>query len=333
MEKLVVRSGVVGVALALVACGGSPAQQDAGVQGDGGSTPDAGNECPLAATATLPLATTGTVAMPEAAPADFACAGTRVAPTPGADISYTFNATFFSLGGASRSTRVWFFPDNMVRDTCDPAVCQEIMTDTATGSAAVHGPASAWYAYRVFAHAGPTSSTTVMDSAQYNEAAPDVAGGTVTGNVVAQQTIDLIPAVFGYERAPGTTLLAGRVFDCAGDPIRGAVFRIYEGGAPICDGTLTTETHLAYFDGNETPDGTATYTNVDGLYAAINVPIPADPTSLVRVEAWGRTAAGDPASGRRLGCEAIRVITNAVTIVNIGPLRSDYPVGHPCAGL
>src|SRR5262245_50584781 len=102
--------GMSCVVLALSACGG------------GGST-DAGAD--TGGAAALPLLSIGTVAMPEAMPADYSCMGTRTEPAAGADISVDMNLVFFgSDGEQARSTRVWFFPDNIIQDTCMPP-CQD----------------------------------------------------------------------------------------------------------------------------------------------------------------------------------------------------------------
>jgi hypothetical protein len=280
-----------------------------------------------------PTLTIGTISNPTERMADYSCLGTRTEPAAGADVSITMNLVFFaSEGEPARNARVWFFPDNVIEDTCT-APCQEVMSSMDFGRATVTARAGGWYAYRVFARPGPTFSTQVVDSAQYNEQAPAAAGGSIDANAVSEQTVRLIPTVFGYTRLPGTTLLAGTVQDCAEEPVRGATFRVYDGATMIMEGALATDTHFAYFNGMETPDADARFTNVDGLYSGVNVPLATSGSNLLRVEAWGRISDGDPEEGVRVGCEAIRVLPDAVTIVNLGPTRSDYPAGHPCAGL
>lgn len=311
--------GLASIALA-IGCGGSPSSPDSGtITGDGGTSFPPG----------IPTLTTGTMAMPAAAPADYACRGTSTEPTAGEDIDITMNLLFFGDATPARNVHAWFFPDNVVRDTCDPAVCQDITSSMDTGIAPVSARANGWYAYRVFARPGATPGATVVDSVQYNEPAPAAAGGSIDGNAVSLQTVNLIPAVLGFPRQPGTSLMAGTVIDCEGDLVVGALIRVFSGDTEIAEGPANPDPHYRYFNGDSTPDGEALWTNADGLFAAVNIPVPDDATSQLRIEAWGRpTAADEPI---RLGCEAVRVLADAVTIINVGPLRSDYGAGHPCA--
>jgi hypothetical protein len=310
-REIACRLAVLGIALAL-GCGG----------GGGGGSLDGGMALEL------PPLTTGTMAAPNTSPADYTCRGSRVEPARGAWIPIRFNLVFFGRdGGPARSTRIWFFPDNVVTDTCG-AGCIEVTTSSDDGSAMVMAYAGGWYAYRVFGRMGPTAATTVVDSVQYNKVAPTTAGGSAEGSAVSQSTLNLIPAVLGFPRQPGTALLAGRVEDCTETPVYGAIVRVFEGDREIAEGPANPDPHFRYFNGDRTPDGEQPHTHVDGLYAAVNIPLPASPETLLRVEAWGRPQGAD--APVRIGCESIRVLADAVSIVNLGPERSDYPPGHPC---
>lgn len=44
-----------------------------------------------------------------------------------------------------------------------------------------------------------------------------------------------------------------------------------------------------------------------------------------------RGVVADGTAPQLLGCEAIPTNTDTVGVVSIGPLRADYPAGHPCA--
>jgi hypothetical protein len=79
----------------------------------------------------------------------------------------------------------------------------------------------------------------------------------------------------------------------------------------------------------ENPDNSSLFTQVDGLYATANISAPSTGFETIRVEGWGVPAEGGEV--QRLGCEAVGIYENGVSIVNIGPLRNDYPAGHPCA--
>ncbi|MFN7699152.1 MAG: hypothetical protein ACK5U8_14725 [Deltaproteobacteria bacterium] len=322
--------------VASAACGGGSGN-DAGAGGvdafvASGEDASGGFACPIpASSGGCVVTTTGEMGM---TPADFSCLGTRRAPEPGAAAMVNFRLSVFgSDGQVARNTRVQLFADNQIRDTCEAPLCQEFTTSMADGTATgitVNG--RGWYAYRVFQNSsGSTAATRYTDSVQYNEN-PPAAGGEIVGNAVAFSTLDLIPLSLGLEREPGTTILAGRVQDCEGSDVGGAFVRAF-----LADGTEVLDAgeassigpHYRYFrrigeDSN--PSNEQPYTNFEGLYAALNIPVSED---LVRVETWGRRE-GD-ASPVLLGCEAVRTLANGVTIINVQPLRSDYASGHPCA--
>lgn len=315
------RAGVVAIAGALaigVGCGGGGGDPDAG--GGGGDGGEVSN---------LPVLSTGTMSMPATGSPDYACLGSATQPTAGAAVDTTLELRDFESDAPVSNTRVWLFRDNAIGEACDAPVCTELMTD-ASGNATVSLPADGWYAYRVFPRMGPTAAMTVIDSIQYNEPAPPTAGRAVTANSVSQGTLNLIPAVLGILRAPGTALLAGRVEDCGETPVYGAEVRVYDGATRIAEGPLANDPHYRYFNGDSFPSDSGEHTHADGLYVGVQIPVPASPDARLRIEAWGRLAESD-AQPRRIGCEAVRVLADAVTIVNIGPERSDYGAGHPCA--
>lgn len=309
---------VLGVS-ALLGCPTPTPREDSGM---------GGTDAPIVETETPPL-TTGTPSNPTEAPAVFGCVGTATGPMPGADVDFTLQLRGFGSGDEVRGARMHFFPDNLPTLDCTGS-CIEVTTDM-MGNAAVTAPANGWYAYHVFFRMGGSAGSTYVDSVQINEPAPAASGGTTEGNAVSAGTLALIPAVItGVARPAGTALIAGRVDDCAGDPTRGATIRAYTAdGARIPsnwdDGVAP---QVRFFDGEENPDDEATYTQVDGLYAVLNLPAPEDGFEDIRIEAWGVTAEG--AEPILLGCEQVGVYADGVSIVNVGPLRNDYPAGHLC---
>lgn len=317
--------GLVGIALS---CTPAATNTDAGSTVDTGGVPTDGGGFVFP---TLPMATNGTPANPTMEVANYACLGTVTAPTPGADISYTFELRGFGSGDAVANARVFFFPDNIPSETCTGS-CVDVMTD-AMGNATVMGPANAWYAYSIFPRPGATMASTYVDSLQINEEAPATAGSRVEGNAVSVSTLNLIPAAFGFTRVPTTAIVAGQIGDCDGDQVRGGFVRLYaaDGTEYISIPDVNDAPHIQYFDGNENPDGSTTFSQVDGLYAAANIPGPATGFVPVRAEAWAVIAAG--AEPVLVGCESVGVYQDGVSIVNLGPLRMDYPTGHPCEGL
>ncbi len=322
--------------IASSACGGGSGN-DAGTPGTdafamSGEDASGGYACPIpASSGGCVVATTGETG---ASPANFACRGTQTAPTSGAETSVNFRLAVFGQDGqVARNTRVQFFADNQIRDTCEAPLCQEFTTSMSDGTAAgitVNG--GGWYAYRVFENSsGSTAATRYTDSVQYNEI-PPAAGGEIEGNAVAFSTIELIPLSLGLEREPGTTILAGRVQDCDGEDVGGAFVRAFRAdGTEILDAGETSSIgpHYRYFrriGDDSNPSNEQLFTNYEGLYAAMNIPVSDE---LVRVETWGRRDGDD--APVLLGCEAVRTLANGVTIINVQPLRSDYGTDHPCA--
>ena len=314
------------VALALGACNNPVVPADANHMGlDTGA--DAGGP----ALPTLPAAAVaGGAAM-------LGCAAT--APAPGAPISITMELDSFGQSGDTADmVDICFCPDNVLSAQALGAdvsggcgTCQHATSD-ANGRATLMANTNGWYAYRVFFHSMSAVSdrTTFLDSIQVNEPAPATVGGMVTGNAVSRLTANLISEAELITRQHGTTTIAGRVYDCHGDDVSNAIVRAFHAdGTEILEGEQTAQSHFRYFDGNQMPDSSATFTNTDGLYVVVNA-TPAMNGELIRMEAWAYTGTGTGAP-TRVGCEAVQALTDGVAIVNVGPTRTDYPAGHPCA--
>jgi len=278
----------------------------------------------------------GEVSMPGTPPngdgADRACAlaATNIRPvetTP--DIAVVMTVADFQTDAPVDNVRVQFYRDNLFPDPvggtflCE-AGCQ-MGTSGPDGTVSPFMDSSdSWYAYFIKGRMGPTSATTPVDTAQYNEAA----GAAVTGNSVSASTLAVIPTVLGLMRQSGTALVAGTFYDCNDRPVRGLVVRLFAEGADntvatddtfIPEGTRRDQPGYRYFNGSSFPSGGQPYTNIDGLFAAGNIPVAAP----IRIEAWynaGTAAAPDP---QLWGCERIRVFPDGVTIVNVRPTRSD----------
>ncbi len=317
--RLIDRASAFGLFLTLSACGGSgPSTHDAAFAPDtngldAGPTPSA-----------LPAPTQGIGTTPAA----LSCIGSATAPVGGSLIPLTMRMLSFGQDDRASDTRVCFCPDNVLSPEAIAGTgcgsCQDA-TSNAMGEISVMAQAGGWYAYRVFAHAGVTSRTTFLDSAQVNETAPASAGGTIDGNAVSALTANTIPAAELISRTSGSTTIAGRTLDCDG-PIRGAVIRAFHAdGTEILEGVNVGDPHYRFFNGTESPDANATFTAGDGLYIVANV-VPASVGELVRVETWANVDGVDAP----VGCEAISIFPDGISIINVGPGRSDYPTGHPC---
>lgn len=249
-------------------------------------------------------------------PADFACLGSRTEPAGGDDKMFTLQIREFNSDMAFEGLDVCFFPDNEVSlDSCTG----DMLTTDASGNVSVTAPEGGWYAYRVFPNEMGSASTNIQDSVQINEPVPT--GDTSDANSVSEATLGLIPVVLGFSAADDTALIAGTVQDCAEDPVYGAVVRMYDAsGALIEETPAATTPKYRYFDGDNFPSPDNQWTHVDGLYAAGNIPVPAGGTTIT-VEVWGEL----DGEFQVIGCEEVPALQNAISIINVGPLRSDGP--------
>ena len=280
---------------------------------------------------TFPVASTGETGMGTPA---LSCRGMATAPVGGAAIASTFHLTVFGglAGRPSAGTRVHLFQDNVITDTCTAPTCQEFTTD-AMGQAPAMTLSGGWYAYRVFENVtGGTDATRYTDSVQYNKLGPSAASGLAEGSAITLATINLIPLSLGLERERGTTILAGRVQDCAGTDVAGAVIRAFRpDGSEILEAPadVSTGVHFRYFRRlgmDSRPSNDQVTTNFEGLYSAINIPVL---PGRIRVEAWLKPSDGE---GPVLaGCESIQVLPNGVSTINLGGLRNDYASEDPCS--
>jgi len=305
-------AGIIGMDVGPGADGGPPAEElpPAQVGADIlGSCSGGATECQLIDPAT-------------AAPADFSCLGTVTEPAAGASIAFKLEIQDFQEDNPVPDVCVKFYADNVVppTDTCDPST--DLVSDV-SGQVDVMDEADSWYAYRIFPQTGPTPATTVVGSVQYNEPSPSAAGTVASGNSVSQATINLIPTVLGFRREAGTGVLAGTITDCGDDNVYGTRIRMYDSdGTRIEEGTSGSEPHYRYFDGDDFPNSTQPWSHIDGLFVAANLPVPADNRPIF-LELWGRLSADGPE--QLLGCESGNLFEDTVTILNLGPLRSDGP--------
>ena len=272
----------------------------------------------------LPVVSVGSSTMPMAA--DLSCLGMRTAPMAGDPAAATVTVHDFQFAmNAIANAQVNLFPDNQITDGCT-GTCIAAMTD-ASGALMATMPAGGWFAYRIGAGATSGSSTTVLTVA-YNRTAP-AAGGTIDLPSVSLSTIGLIPTLFMRTRVAGRGIVSGSIVDCAGEEIRGAEVHMFNGDTEIVGGPGAMDTFFGYFNGSRLPAATAVYTNYDGIFAGANVNVP-DAGSPIRVELRGVTEeGGDPVL---LACEEIEIFADAVSIISVGPLRSDYAADHGCNG-
>ncbi|AKF05451.1 hypothetical protein [Sandaracinus amylolyticus] len=275
--------------------------------GDDAGTPDSGPP---------PAALTG----------DWSCVGSRTAPTPGAASTFTAHVYDFQSGMSSNvgGVAVDYFPDNVVAEGCS-GTCVRTTPGADGNVAGLMGMENAWFAYRVAAGTGSGGTTPVL-TVGYNRAVP-ANGGTTQLPSVSSMTIGFIPTLYMRSRLPGTAIVSGTLTDCAGAPAANAQVRIFRGGTELVTGPGSTDFFSGYFNAANLPDSNRTATNTNGLFAAANAEATDEP---LRVELWGVRTEGMPAE--RVACEEIEVFADAVTIVNVGPLRNDYASGSGCGG-
>jgi len=263
--------------------------------------------------------------------ADRACTASNVRPPETtAEIAVAMTVRDFESGNPVDDVMVQFYRDNELpipvggTFACPAGTCQ-LGTSNAVGVVpGVMDAVNSWYASFINGRIGPTPASTPVDTAEYNQPA----SATVVGTTVAQSTLSIIPTVLGLSRQSGTAIVTGTAYDCADEPVRGVLLRMFRedadintatGDSLIADTGTRTGFGYRYFNGDGFPDGDQAYTNIDGLFLAANVLVDAP----LRVEAWynaGTAAAPDP---QLWGCERIRVFPDGVTIVNIRPTRSD----------
>jgi len=253
--------------------------------------------------------------------ADFACRGSVTAPSEmGADADFDVEIQDFQSSNPIEGLAVDVFADDEPSAGCGPG-CVRRLSD-ATGTIPANDVAGSWFAYRINAGVGIQAGVAAdyVQMLGYHLAAP-MDGARTTVFAIQDATIRTIEALLGLSEAPGTADLAGYLTDCEGEPIANATVRVFDASGEIPLGLGATGPRAYYFTGG-LPGVRETSTNVDGLFGAANVPVPMD--GRLRVELWGRTSAGDPPS--RLACEAVEVVADGLTLLNVGPLRADGPM-------
>jgi hypothetical protein len=301
---------LLGAGLLWMGCGGGSGTPDMPPD----MTPDMGDPW-----ATVPAVRTG------AGPASIGCFGAQPAPSGGSDVTFDLPVREFQSMQGAEGLCVKIFADNT--PTNDPCDVSDPTTDS-SGNVSLTLPAGSWYAYRVFARPDPDMmmrpAFTYLDSVQRNfPVPPDAVTVSPAASSVVQSTVNVLLGFLGLQVAPGTAILAGTVFDCAGVPLEGTRIRIFRAdGAEILPSAPPMGVAFRYFDGSGFPMGSRRETNIDGLYAVANVPVLGDGESLF-VETWGkRTDMGAP---ELLSCETIVLHANGVSIVDQRGLRTDGP--------
>ncbi|MBK8169900.1 MAG: hypothetical protein IPK60_06110 [Sandaracinaceae bacterium] len=300
------------VALLLAACGGEDPP---------GNTVDAGPEMldPVAAYTREGVAAT----------LDLSCQGVATAPpTDGAATSFTLLTKDYQTGDSLTNIGINFYPDNDVPADLSCAGSCVSGTSAANSQIPATGNLGAWFAYHAPGRdcdAMPTlcsnAATTPVTTVQYNIPVPAEAE-THNANVVSLATLNLIPSVLGVSRQGGTGLIAGAFLDCQEHVLSNMQVRVYrpDGTFIVAPPAAHTSPAYRYFDGNNNPDATQKHTNEDGLFGALNMPVPTDGAE-IRIEGWGNV----DGELHMISCENARIFADGVTIMNVRPDRADGP--------
>lgn len=248
-------------------------------------------------------------------------------PTTGADTTFTLTTADYQSGDLLTGIPVNFHPDNIVG--ADLACTGNCISGTSDGAShlSVHSPLGAWFAFHIPARdcSVPsncmTPATTPITTVQYNVPTP-AEGETLNAKTVSLATLNLIPSVLGVVRQGSTGLIAGTFRDCAGNYLQNLQARVYrpDGTLVVAPPNAHTSPAYRYFNGNQEPDATQTHSNKDGLFGALNMPVPADGAE-VRVEGWGNVGG----ELHMISCENIRIFEDGVAILNVYPDRADGP--------
>jgi hypothetical protein len=247
--------------------------------------------------------------MVDGAPANYGCLGSPTAPATGEERTFTLIIRDFQSGDRVPGICVNFYGDNNVPETDE---CGGAMTD-AEGELEVTNNGG-WFAYRLF------ETATTMGVVQRNVLSAEE-GGTQGGNSVAKTTAGLLPGLLGRQRDEGTSVFAGSVYDCDGETVEGAGVGVARGGSMIPEGPGSRDPMYAYFGTSSLPDGNQPYTNTNGLFLAINMPVNT-PGEMVQVVACGKP---DGTNLEIIGCEETRSFADTVNIVSPFPRRADGP--------
>ena len=92
-------------------------------------------------------------------------------------------------------------------------------------------------------------------------------------------------------------------------------------GMEIEEGPKQSDPHYRYFDGDSFPSATQEFSNVDGLFAGANLPIPDGKARRITIEVSGRLLGDD--EPRVLARAKASIFPDTVTIINLDPLYAD----------
>lgn len=249
------------------------------------------------------------------------CLGMPVHPPEGSTLSVGLRVSDLASGGIGAAHTVHVFGDEaMAPSTCDAgAMCVSVSTSGGVGTISV--PAGAFRTVRVFP--GPIALDTILNHSR----APLIGSERWEVGYFSGEARDVGIGSLAHDVASGTAALVGTIRDCADLGVGESVVRIFRAdGRELVVGPGRLEPVIGYFaSGSLTPTAGRTRTSDEGRWVAFNVPI--EPGERLRVEAWGNVGG----TLTRLACETAAAMPDGAGIVELGPVRSDYPATSLCA--
>ncbi|MFW6052164.1 MAG: hypothetical protein ACODAU_13380 [Myxococcota bacterium] len=252
--------------------------------------------------------------------ADYDCLGTETAPGPEDPI--TFEVQFEDLFAGPVGERGMpgevcfsFYPDNGLpaSDSCTDSGMTATPSPTSDqfSTAEVTDPDGGWFALRSYpddtnlgviaknAFSGPSGSAQVFASFK-------------------PSTADEVTQGFGHARDPDTAAFYGVVRDCSGRPVQGAETRVLLDGEVVLDSDASEGPFYGYFTDSAESEPDPSLENVRRVWFAGNIPMDAETATVV---ACGNVD-GMPTV---IGCEEIRMYSQSVHRITLGPVRADGP--------
>lgn len=293
----------------LGACGGAASTPiDAGAAEvaltDAGPPPDLGSLEPLRVQSALDA--------PGRLPA-LGCLGRYTAPPPATRSSelraevrdFQLEATVANL-----ALRVRFGGD--LAGDCPSPQCETRTTDAQGGVALWGEPGSALTLELLAAQRGPNDALNPTRTIVYDLLAPP-RGETLRVTSISEATRRYMPQSAGLSVTNDAAQGMGVVRDCNGEPLMGAIVRVFDGAMEVPLGAQGPG--VAYTSVVHRPDRAQRSTNFNGQFVVVNLP----PDHAYRFEAWGvPPGASQP---RRVACAVLPAWSAAVTWRDLLPLR------------
>lgn len=263
--------------------------------------------------ACLPVAATA------AGAPDLSCLRAWNAPVMGADTTLPVRVALIYQGGIARpaaTLRVELhFPS--WRSSCDSPACLSLDVPSTDG-VPIAAPANAPFDSVVV---GDGDYVTSIMYRRWWAPAPDT--GNVEAYTMTQDNYETAHQLLtGHDAERGTSVITGRVLDCAGQDIFGLDVRTYQNGTRITGTDRDPRLTPINSSFNAIPVTAAP----EAAFFGTNLP-----ATQTHIEVWGRTSpTEDPIL---IGCEELRSLPpDGFAFVAIPPLRADYPADHHCAG-